>query len=241
MSHHEAHVRPGAHHHSHAPDDDGRGHSHGLVDPSITRSRSGVRVVALSLVVLLVTAVAQAAVFATSGSVALLADLVHNAGDALTAVPLAAAFWLRSWRAERWAGFAVVLTILASGVISGVVAVERLISPQDVEDLWVLAGAGVIGFLGNELAAVIRLRGGRRLDSAALIADGYHARTDGLVSLGVLLSAVVVSLGFQLGDPIIGLVITAVILRITWQSFWTVLRAEPPHELEERHGRDPAP
>nr|HMO00348.1 cation diffusion facilitator family transporter [Miltoncostaeaceae bacterium] len=218
----------------------GHGHGHGLVDPSIARSREGVRVVGLSLVVLLATAVAQAAVLASSGSVALLADLVHNAGDALTALPLAAAFWLRSWRAERWAGFAVVLTILASGVISGAVAVERLINPQDVEDLWVLAAAGLVGFLGNEAAAVIRLRGGRRLDSAALVADGHHARTDGLVSLGVVFSALVVSLGFGLGDPIIGLVITAMILRITWQSFWTVRRAEAPHELEEPQGRDPA-
>lgn len=234
MSHHHAHPGTAAHHHDHA-----HGHSHGMVDPSIARSRDGVRVVGLSLVVLLVTAVAQAAVFAASGSVALLADLVHNAGDAMTAVPLAAAFWLRSWRAERWAGFAVVLTILASGVVSGVVAVERLINPQDVTDLWILAAAGLLGFLGNEVAAVIRLRGGRRLNSAALVADGHHARTDGLVSLGVVLSAVVVSLGFQLGDPIIGLVITAVILRITWQSFRTVLHAERPHELEEPRGRDP--
>lgn len=232
MSHHQ--VRPGRdpdHHHRRDEHGlEGHGHSHGLVDPSIARSREGVRVVALSLAVLLLTAVAQAVVFAASGSVALLADLVHNAGDALTALPLAAAFLLRSWTAERWAGFFVVLTILASAVVSGVVAVERLVNPQGVEDLWVLAAAGVVGFAGNELAAVIRLRGGRRLGSAALVADGHHARTDGLVSLGVVLSAIVVSLGFQLGDPIIGLVITAVILRITWQSFWTVLHVEEPHE-----------
>ena len=184
---------------------------------------------ALSLLVLLVTAAVQAAVYAASGSVALLADLVHNAGDALTALPLAAAFLLRSWTAERWAGFAVVGAILISGVVSGVVAVDRLVNPRDVQDLWVLAAAGVVGFLGNEAAAVVRLRGGRRLGSAALVADGHHARTDGLVSLGVVLSAIVVSLGVQIGDPLIGLAITAIILRIAWASLWTVVRAEPPH------------
>jgi cation diffusion facilitator family transporter len=234
VSRHQARLGPDAHHDHHGPDHrhdhdgGGHGHSHGLVHSSITRSREGVRVVAISLAVLLITAVAQAAVFAASGSVALFADLVHNAGDALTALPLAAAFWMRSWTAERWAGFAVVMTILASGIISAIVAIDRLLHPRDVDDLWILAAAGLVGFLGNEIAAMIRLRGGRRLGSAALIADGHHARTDGLVSLGVVLSAAVVSVGLQLGDPIIGLVVTAVILRIAWHSFWTVLRAEAP-------------
>jgi hypothetical protein len=153
-----------------------RGHTHGLVDPSLARSRAGVRVVAVSLLVLAATAVLQAAVYAGTGSVALLADLVHNAGDALTALPLAAAFLLRSWTVERWAGFLVVLAILVSAVVSGVVAVDRLLDPRDVDHLWVLAAAGLIGFAGNEAAAVIRLRGGRRLASAALVADGHHAR-----------------------------------------------------------------
>ncbi len=216
----------GHHEHGHGH---GHGHTHGMIDPSVARSREGVRVVAVSLVVLVATAVAQAAVYGATGSVALLADLVHNAGDALTAVPLAAAFLLRSWRAERVAGFLVVLAILVSAAVSGAVAIDRLINPRDVGDLWVLAAAGLIGFAGNELAAVIRLRGGRRLDSAALVADGHHARTDGLVSLGVVLSAVVVSLGFPLGDPLIGLAITGIILRVAWESLWMVLHAQPPH------------
>jgi cation diffusion facilitator family transporter len=213
------------------------GHSHGLVDPAISRSRDGVRVVAISLVMLLATAAIQAVVFATSGSVALFADLVHNFGDALTALPLGAAFLLRSWRAERFAGFLVVLAIFASAVVAAVQSVERLIHPEHIDQLWALAAAGLVGVAGNEAAAVIRLRGGRRLRSAALIADGHHARTDGFVSLGVVASAIVVALGLQVADPIIGLVITVVILRITWQSFWTVLRAERPHELEAGTGR----
>lgn len=224
MSDHAHPVTPGAHVHRH-----GHEHTHGLVDPSISRSRQGVRVVALSLLVLLLTAGIQAVVFAVTGSVALFADLVHNGGDALTALPLGAAFLMRSWRAERWAGFLVVATILVSGIVCGAVAIDRLLDPRDVGDAWVLAAAGIVGVIGNEIAAVIRLRGGRRLASAALVADGHHARVDGLVSLGVVVSAAVVGLGFPLGDPIIGLVLTVVILRITWQSFWTVLRAEPPH------------
>ncbi len=216
----------GAHGHPHGG---AHGHTHGLVDPSVARSRTGVRVVAASLLVLLATAVLQAAVYAGTGSVALLADLVHNAGDALTALPLAAAFLLRSWTVERWAGLFVVLAILVSAVVSGVVAVDRLLDPRDVDHLWVLAAAGVIGFAGNEAAAVIRLRGGRRLGSAALVADGHHARTDGLVSLGVVLSAVLVSVGIPLADPLVGLAITAIILRVAWDSLRMVVHARPPH------------
>jgi cation diffusion facilitator family transporter len=221
---HAAHPagRPHGHGHDH-------GHTHGLIDPSVSRSREGVRVVALSLLVLLLTAGVQAVIFAGTGSIALFADLVHNGGDALTALPLGAAFLLRSWRAERWAGFLVVATIFVSGVVCGVAAIERLLDPQDVGNLWVLAAAGAVGFMGNEVAAVIRLRGGRRLASAALVADGNHARVDGLVSLSVILSAALVSVGLQLGDPLVGLAMTVVILRITWQSFTTVLRAEAPH------------
>lgn len=157
------------HGHDHAAQ--GHGHSHGLVDRSITSSREGLRVVGVSLVVLLVTALVQAVIFVSTASVALLADLIHNAGDALTAVPL-------------------------------------------------------VGFVGNEIAARVRLHGGKRLSSPALIADGHHARVDGFVSLAVVASAAVVALGFPLGDPIIGLVITIVILRITWQSIQTI-KADP--------------
>lgn len=205
-------------------------HSHGLVDRSIMRSRAGIRAVATGLGLLGATAAAQAAIYAASGSVALLADLIHNVGDALTAVPVGIAFWLRSERAERWAGFAVVLAIFVSACVALYEAIQRLVHPQDLSHLWVLAGAGALGFLGNEAAAVVRLRAGRRLSSPALVADGQHARIDGLVSLGVVASAAVVALGLQIADPLIGLGITLVILRITWHS-WQTVRGH-----EHRHG-----
>ena len=202
-----------AHHH---------GHSHGLVDPSIKRSREGLRAVGWSLVVLGLTAVAQTIVFVASGSVALLADLIHNFGDAATAIPLAIAFALRSPRAERWAGLAVVLAIFASACVAGYEAVLRLIDPHEPEHLVALAAAGVLGFVGNWIAAIIRSRAGRRLDSPALVADGNHARADAYVSLAVVASAAVVALGLDIADPLIGLSITVVILRITWHSWRTV-------------------
>jgi cation diffusion facilitator family transporter len=201
---------------------DGHGHTHGLVDASIVRSRAGVRAVALSLAVLALTAVAQVVVFATSHSVALLADLVHNFGDALTALPLGAAFLLRSVRAERGAGYFVVATIFVSACVAFGESIDRLLNPRHIHELGAVAAAGAIGFLGNEAAALVRLRAGRTLDSPALIADGEHARVDGLVSLAVVASAVVVALGLRVADPLIGLTITAVILRITWQSLTTV-------------------
>ena len=181
------------------------------------------------------TAIAQAVVYASSGSVALLADLVHNAGDALTAIPLGIAFLLRSAVAERRAGYAVVVAILASACVAGAEAVDRLLHPQALDHLGVVAVAGAVGFLGNEVAARVRLRAGRRLRSPALMADGHHARSDGLVSLAVVASAAVVALGFPLGDPLIGLVITLVILRITWRSLQTIRHDAGP---AERHGHD---
>ncbi len=177
---------------------------------------------------------AQAAVFLLSGSVALLADLIHNVGDALTAVPLGIAFFLRSYRGEKLAGLAVVLAIFVSACVALYEAIQRLINPQDLSHLWVLAAAGVIGFLGNEIAAQVRLRAGKRLSSPALIADGNHARVDAFVSLGVIGSAIVVALGFQAGDPIIGLLISLVILRITWQS-WRTISTTDPGEMIEPH------
>jgi cation diffusion facilitator family transporter len=221
------HVHVHAHDHAHPhehdhPHDHGHGHSHGLVDPSIKRSRAGLRAVGISLGVLGATALAQAAIFVFSNSVALLADLIHNVGDALTAVPLGIAFFLRSDRAERVAGLFVVLAILISALVALYQSVERLIDPQPLSHLWVLAAAGALGFVGNEIAAYIRLRARRRRQSPALVADGYHARTDGLVSLGVVASAIVVAIGFEIADPLIGLAITLVILRITWQSWRTI-------------------
>jgi cation diffusion facilitator family transporter len=208
-------------HHAHAahgPD----GHGHGLVDPSIKRSREGLRVVLVSLALLGFTAAIQAAVYVATGSVALLADLIHNFGDALTAIPLGAAFLLRSERAERGAGLAVVLTILASAITAGVFAVERIIHPLAPDHLLALGVAGAVGVIGNAVAARVRLEGGRRLDSAALVADGQHARSDAIVSVGVIVSAIAVALGAPIVDPIVGLVITAMILHITWESWNTV-------------------
>jgi len=212
--------------HGHSHGDNGHGHSHGLIDRSITRSRAGLKAVGISLGVLLVTSILQGVIFIATGSVALLADLIHNFGDALTAIPVGIAFVMRSFVAEKRAGYFVVATIFVSACVAGVTAVDRLINPQTLDHLGILAVAGAIGFLGNEIAARIRLRAGTRLNSPALIADGNHARIDGLVSLAVVASAIVVALGFKLGDPIIGLVITLVILRITWQSFQTI-KAEP--------------
>jgi cation diffusion facilitator family transporter len=197
-------------------------HSHGLVDDSIKRSREGVRAVGLSLAVLGGAAVAQTAIFAATGSVALLADLVHNFGDAATALPLGAAFLLRSDRAERAAGLAVVAAIFISACVAGVEAVSRLIHPSTPSHLAALAGAGVIGFVGNAIAAGIRSRAGRRLRSPALVADGAHARADAYVSLAVVASAAMIAVGAPIADPLIGLAITLVILRITWASWRTV-------------------
>jgi cation diffusion facilitator family transporter len=215
--------------HSHHDHDHGHGHdhghTHGRVDRSIVRSRAGVKAVSISLGILAVTAALQAVVFMFSGSVALLADLIHNAGDALTAVPLGIAFLLRSERGELWAGFAVVAAIFVSATVAGYEAINRVIHPQHLHYLVALAAAGIIGFVGNELAAHVRLRAGARLDSPALVADGQHARVDGYVSLGVVASAIVVALGLRIADPLIGLAITALILRITWDA-WRTIRAD---------------
>jgi len=195
-----------------------------LVDASIVRSRSGVRAVAASFGVLGATAAAQAVLFVLTNSVALLADLIHNVGDALTAVPLGIAFFLRSARGERLAGLAVVLAIFVSACVALWQSIERLVHPQEISHLWVVAAAGALGFVGNEIAAQVRMRAGRRLASPALIADGNHARVDGFVSLGVVASAIVVAVGLELADPLIGLAITLVILKITWDS-WRIVSA----------------
>jgi cation diffusion facilitator family transporter len=205
--------------HTHGHD---HGHSHGLVDPSIKRSRQGIRAVTFSLAVLGATAIAQTLVYLLSGSVALLADLIHNFGDALTAVPLGAAFLMRSWTAERTAGLFVVAAIFVSACVAGFEAIDRLVHPSAPTHLGALAAGGAVGYIGNWIAARIRTRAGRRLDSAALIADGAHARADAYVSLAVIASAAVVALGIEIADPLIGLAITFVILRITWESWNTV-------------------
>jgi cation diffusion facilitator family transporter len=227
--HDHGHSHGGDHGHSHGGD---HGHSHGLVHDSIKRSREGVRAVLVSLAVLGAAAVAQTLIFAASGSVALLADLIHNFGDALTAIPLGIAFLLRSERAERGAGLFVVAAIFISACVAGVEAVRRLVDPTPPDHLWALAAAGAIGFLANFIAARVRLRAGARLDSPALVADGHHAHADAYVSLAVIASAAVVAIGLPIADPLIGLAITAVILRITWQS-WATVRGHDHH-----HGHD---
>jgi len=223
VSDHKAHALE----HGQQSHGDWHGHSHALLDRSILRSRDGVKTVAISLAILGATAVAQGAIFILSGSVALLADLIHNVGDALTALPLGLAFFLRSFRAERLAGLFVVLAIFASACVALYETIERLAHPQQLSHLGVLALAGVIGFVGNEIAAQVRLRGGRRLHSPALVADGNHARVDGFVSLGVVASAIAVVLGAPIADPIIGLAITFVILKIALDSWRAVRRNEP--------------
>jgi cation diffusion facilitator family transporter len=202
-------------------------HSHGLVDRSIIRSRDGVKTVSISLAVLGTATAVQLVIYVASGSVALLADLVHNFGDALTAVPLGIAFFLRSFRGEKIAGLFVVLAIFVSACVAFAASVDRLLHPQTLSHLGVLAAAGVVGFAGNEIAAQVRLRGGRRLSSPALIADGNHARVDGFVSLSVVASAAFVWLGLRIADPVIGLLITLVILKITWESWRVVSTTEP--------------
>lgn len=223
--------------HDHSP---GRhGHSHGpFIDSTIIRSRAGVRAVGVSLVILLATAIVQVAVYIATSSVALLVDLLHNGGDALTAVPLAGAFILKSRRAEHAAGFFVVGTIFISALTAAGFAVYRIVHPLPVEHLLALGLAGVAGFVGNEMAAGVRLRAGRKLDSPALVADGKHARVDGLVSLAVVASAVVVALGLHIADPIIGLVITLVILKITWESLRTVRNGPRARHRDNQRSRD---
>jgi len=209
------------------------GHTHGAVDPSIATSERGMWAVKWSFVGLFVTALLQVVVVVLSGSVALLSDTIHNFGDALTAVPLWIAFALARFgasrrftfgygRVEDLAGVLVVLIILFSAVVAGYQAIERLLNPQPIGFLWAVAVAAVIGFIGNEAVAVFRIRVGRQIGSAALVADGYHARTDGWTSLAVLLGAVGVWMGYPLADPLVGLLIAAAILVIVWQSGKTV-------------------
>ncbi len=205
-----------------------RPHSHDAadsIDSALESSARGIRAVKVSLVALAVTAVLQLAVVAVSGSVALLADTVHNFSDALTAVPLWIAFVLGRraatsrytygyGRAEDLAGLFVVAMIALSAVVAGWEAVDRLLNPAPVSNLGWVAAAGVIGFLGNEAVAVFRIREGSAIGSAALVADGHHARTDGLTSLAVVVGAGGVALGWEWADPVVGLVITAAILSV---------------------------
>ena len=214
------------------------GHSHGLVHDSIKRSREGVRAVLIALAVLGAGAIVQTIIFILSGSVALLADLIHNYGDALTAIPLGIAFLMRSERAERIAGLFVVAAIFISACVAGVEAVSRIIHPSAPTHLLVLALAGIVGFGANAVAAMVRSRAGHRLASPALIADGDHARADSYVSLGVIGSAIVVGLGAPIADPLIGLAITFAILRITWSSWQTISGSDHDHHHDHDHAHE---
>lgn len=208
-------------------------HTHGVVDPSLFTTQRGIWAVQWSFLGLMVTALLQVIVVALSGSVALLADTIHNFGDAATAIPLWVAFQVARrkpsrqftygyGRVEDLAGVAIVLTILFSAIVAGYESIDRLFHPRAVEHLWAVTAASVIGFLGNEAVAIFRTRVGREIGSAALVADGYHARVDGLTSLAVLLGALGVWLGYPLADSIVGLLITLAILRIAWKSGKTV-------------------
>ncbi len=223
-------------------------HTHGAVDPLILTTDRGIWALKWSLLGLLATALFQIAVVWLSGSVALLADTIHNFGDASTAIPLWVAFRLARWspsrrftygygRVEDLAGVAVVLTILFSAIVAGYESIERLFHPQVVGYLWAVVTASVIGFLGNEAVAILRIKVGKEIGSAALVADGYHARVDGLTSLAVLFGAVGVWLGYPLADPIVGLLITAAILRIVWESgkavFTRLLDGVDPKVIDE--------
>ncbi len=207
----------------------GHGHSHGAVNSEILASSRGIWATKISLAALLATAIVQLVVVWLTGSVALLADTIHNFGDAATAIPLWAAFTLSRklptkrfnygyGRAEDLAGLLIVLSILATGIFAAYQSITRLADPPEIDYIWVVAVAAVIGFIGNEAVALFRMRIGKEIGSAALIADGHHARVDGLTSLAVLFGAVGVWLGYPLADPIVGLVISAAILRIVVET-----------------------
>jgi cation diffusion facilitator family transporter len=226
----------------------GHGHTHGVVDPSLFSTERGVWALKWSLAGLLATAALQVVVVLFTGSVALLADTIHNFGDAFTAIPLWIAFRFTRWkpnrrftygygRVEDLAGVVIVLMILLSAVVAAYESVQRLYQPQEVKYLWAVGAASLIGFAGNEAVALFRIRVGRQIGSAALVADGYHARVDGLTSLAVLAGAVGVWLGSPLADPIVGLLITVAILRIVWDSaksvFTRLLDGVDPAVIDE--------
>lgn len=207
----------------------GHDHSHGVVDPSLTTSERGIWALKWSFSGLMITAILQVFVVAFSGSVALLADTIHNFADAATAIPLWIAFWFARkppsvrfafgfGRVEDLAGVVIVFVILSSALVAGYQSVQRLMSPQEISYLWAVAAASIVGFIGNEAVAIFRIRVGREINSAALITDGYHARTDGWTSLAVLGGVIGVWIGYPLADPIIGLLITVAIFGVVIQS-----------------------
>lgn len=240
----DGHAHPHDHDHPHAGGAFGwlrelvRPHGHDpadRVDEALSSSEEGIRAVRISLLALLLTAAAQAAIVVVTGSVALLSDTVHNLADALTAVPLWVAFQVSRreptarytygyGRAEDLAGVFIVAMIALSAVVAGYESIRRLLDPQPVNAPWVLIAAGFIGFAGNELVAAYRMRVGHRIGSAALVADGLHARTDGFTSLAVVVSGLGALAGLPIVDPIIGLVVTATILVVLRQAARDIYR-----------------
>ncbi len=239
--------------HGHAHDGH-HAHTHGVIDPVLVSTARGIRAIKWSFAGLALTAALQIAVVLYSGSVALFADAIHNVGDAATAVPLWIAFLFARrrpsprftygfGRVEDLAGVVIVAVILSSALFAAWQAIERLQNPQPISALGAVAAAGVIGFLGNEAVALLRLRIGKEIHSAALIADGYHARSDGLTSLAVVAGAFGVWLGYPQADPIVGLLISALILGIVWQSgravFTRLLDGVDPAIVDEiRHAAE---
>jgi len=240
QKHHENHT----HGHEHR-------HTHIISDSVLLDSQKGIWAVKWSFIGLFATALFQIVIVAFSGSVALLVDTIHNIGDAATAIPLWIAFTVSQWKptkrftygygkVEDLAGITVVLVILFSALFAGYESINRLLHPQKISHLWAVATASIIGFAGNESVALFRIRVGKKLGSAALIADGYHARIDGLTSLAVLFGTSGVWLGFPLADPIVGLIITVMIFRIVCDStkivFLRVLDGVDPEVTDEiRH------
>ncbi len=233
---------------NHEHDHHAQVHTHGAVDPSVLTTQRGIRAIKWSFIGLFATAAFQIVIVMSSGSVALLADTIHNIGDAATAIPLWIAFRLARrkptkrftygyGRIEDLAGAAIVFMILLSAVLAAYESVNRLFHQQVVQYLWAVVLASVIGFIGNEAVAQFRIRVGKEIGSAALIADGHHARADGFTSLAVLFGAVGVWLGYPLADPVVGLLITAAILRIVWESgksiFTRMIDGVDPEVIDE--------
>jgi cation diffusion facilitator family transporter len=217
------------HTHEHDHRHDAHAHVHGALDPSLFTTQKGIWAIKWSFFGLLATATFQVVFVLLSGSVALLADTIHNFGDAATAIPLWIAFTLARRKAnkrftygygrvEDLAGVAIVLTILFSAILAGYESIDRFFHPKRVVYLWTVIVASIVGFLGNEAVAQFRIKIGKEIGSAALVADGHHSRVDGLTSLAVLFGALGVWLGYPLADPIIGLLITAAIILIVWKS-----------------------
>jgi len=245
------HSDPHRHEEMHLYKPDDHDHTHGALDPALLTTEQGILAVKWSMLGLLLTALVQVAILVFTSSVALLADTIHNFGDAATAIPLWVAFLMARkkpskrfnygyGRVEDLAGMVIVFIMLVSGVLAGYESFNALVQPHEIKHLGAVAAASLIGFAGNELVAIFRIRTGKQIGSAALVADGYHARIDGLTSLGVLVGIIGVWFGYPQADPVVGLVITIVIFKIVWDSgkslFTRLLDGVDPEVIDEvRH------